>query len=54
MAFMIKCKQCSLDHISNLYRMEGRILHRHFSNNESCPNCGQVSKYNELDYDFRL
>ena len=54
MVFMIKCKQCSIDHISNLYRMEGHIFHRHFSNNESCPRCGQVSKYNELDYNFKL
>jgi hypothetical protein len=54
MAFMIKCKQCNVDHISNLYRMKEHILHRHFSNYESCPRCGQESKYNELDYDFRL
>ena len=54
MAFMIKCKHCSVDHISNLYRMVGHIFHRHFSNNECCPRCGQVSKYNELDYNFKL
>ncbi len=50
MALMIKCKQCGFEHISNLYRKDEYTFHRHFSNNESCPKCGQVSKYNELDY----
>ena len=32
MAFMVKCKQCSENHISNLYRMAGHIFKKHFSN----------------------
>lgn len=54
MDFMIKCKQCNVNHISNLYRMVGHIFKKNFSNYESCPGCGQVSKYNELDYNFKL
>ena len=54
MVFMIKCKKCSIAHISNLYRMEGHIFPRRFSNNECCPTCGHVSKYSELDYNTKL
>jgi hypothetical protein len=52
MALMIKCKQCDFNHISNLYRMDEHIFHRHFSNLESCPSCGHVSKCDKLDYNF--
>ena len=52
MTLMVKCKQCDFEHISNLYRKEEHTFHKHFSNNESCPNCGHVSKCNTLDYKF--
>lgn len=48
----IKCKQCDFNHISNIYRLEDRNFHKNFSNLESCPSCGYVSKCNESDYNF--
>ena len=53
MTLMVKCKQCDFEHISNLYRKEEHTFHKHFSNNESCPNCGHVSICNTLDYIFK-
>jgi uncharacterized C2H2 Zn-finger protein len=32
--------------------LEEHHFHRHFSNLESCPRCGFVSKYDESDYIF--
>ena len=52
MTLRIKCKQCDFNHISNIYRLEEHHFHRHFSNLESCPSCGYVSKYDESDYSF--
>ena len=50
MTLRIKCKQCGFDHISNIYRLEEHNFHRNFSNLESCPSCGYVSKCDESDY----
>ena len=50
MTLRIKCKQCGFDHISNIYRLEEHNFHRNFSNLESCPSCGHVSKCDESDY----
>ncbi|CAN5794017.1 hypothetical protein BH23THE1_BH23THE1_20710 [soil metagenome] len=50
MTLRIKCKQCGFDHISNIYRLEEHNFHKKFSNLESCPRCGHVSKCDESDY----
>ena len=50
MTLRIKCKQCGFDHISNIYRLEEHNFHRNFSNLESCPSCGYVSKCDASDY----
>ena len=47
----IKCKHCGFEHISNLYREDEQSIEKKTSNHESCPNCGQVSTYDESDYD---
>jgi len=47
----IKCKHCGFEHTSNLYRGDKHTIEKRASNNESCPNCGQVSTYGESDYD---
>ena len=46
----IKCKKCGFDHISNIYRLEQHNFDKKFSNLESCPSCGHVSKCDESDY----
>ena len=47
----IKCKHCGFEHTSNLYREDKQSIEKKTSNHESCPNCGQVSTYDESDYD---
>ena len=48
----IKCKLCDFNHISNIYRSAGLNFPKNFSNLESCPSCGHVSKCVESDYNF--
>ena len=50
MDLTIKCKHCGFEHTSNLYRGDKHTIEKRASNNESCPNCGQVSTYGESDY----
>ena len=47
----IKCKHCGFEHTSNLYREDKQSIEKKTSNHESCPNCGQVSTYDESEYD---
>lgn len=49
----IRCKQCDFNNISNIYGLEERNFHKNFSNLESCPSCGYVSKCNESDYNLK-
>ena len=44
MTLRIKCQLCDFNHISNIYRLGDHNFHKNFSNLESCPNCGHVSK----------
>ena len=50
MTLRIKCQQCDFNHISNIYRMGDHTFHKNFSNLESCPSCGHVSKCVESEY----
>ncbi len=52
MNLRIRCKHCGFEHTSNLYREDKQKFNKSFSNNESCPKCGQVSKYKESDYNI--
>lgn len=52
MTLRVKCKQCDYNHISNIYRTASQVLPKNFSNLESCPSCGQVSKCVQSDYNF--
>lgn len=52
MTLRIKCKQCEYNHISNIYRAGDHNFPKNFSNLESCPKCGQVSKCVESDYNI--
>lgn len=51
MDLTIKCKRCGFEHTSNLYREDEETIEKKTSNHESCPSCGQVSTYDESDYD---
>lgn len=50
MTLRIKCQQCDFNHISNIYRIGDHTFHKNFTNLESCPSCGHVSKCVESDY----
>ena len=50
MTLRIKCQLCDFNHISNIYRLGDHNFGKKFSNLESCPSCGYVSKCVESEY----